>query len=174
MWPGRRSARSGQRVRRPRPERVARASGWLRWGRLAQPADPLPGNHEPHAAAVRVDHASVAEHLGELRTQLPEPPLELLGVPWPHMPFHDVPVAIQWAVLDWAEGVHALLVLCLLVMVPLHVAAALKHHFWDKHDTLIGMLPVLEQDEEQPQAPRPGLPDAGLPDPAPPPAPARG
>ncbi|QWT16674.1 cytochrome b [Sphingobium xenophagum] len=102
------------------------------------------------------------------------PPLDLLGVPWPEMPFHDVPIAVQWAVLDWAEGVHALLVLCLLVMVPIHVGAALKHHFWDKHDTLIGMLPVLEDDEEKPAEPRPGLPDANWPERGPPPAPARG
>lgn len=91
------------------------------------------------------------------------PPLELLGVAFPQMPFHDVPIAVQWAVLDWAEGIHALLVLLLLIMVPIHVGAALKHHFWDKHDTLIGMLPALEGDEETQEAQerRPGLPEPG-------------
>lgn len=97
------------------------------------------------------------------------PPLALLGIPWPQMPFHDVPIAVQWAVLDWAEGVHALLVFLLLVMVPIHVGAALKHHFWDKHDTLIGMLPELETDAAADAEPRHGLPEVESP-----PAPARG
>lgn len=97
------------------------------------------------------------------------PPLELLGVAWPQMPFHDVPIALQWAILDWAEGIHALLVFLLLVMVPLHVGAALKHHFWDKHDVLIGMLPELEADEPADSEPRHGLPGDESP-----PAPVRG
>ena len=63
--------------------------------------------------------------------------------------------------LDWAEGLHALLVLLLLVMVPIHAGAALKHHFWDKHDTLIGMLPELDDDEPREGGHRPGLPDSG-------------
>lgn len=97
-------------------------------------------------------------------------PLELAGIPWPQMPFHDVPVAVQWAILDWAEGIHALLVLLLLAMLPAHIGAALKHHFWDKHDVLIGMLPALESDEEAAERePRHGLPESG-----PPPGTARG
>ncbi|EJL35078.1 cytochrome b [Novosphingobium sp. AP12] len=93
------------------------------------------------------------------------PDLSLAGVPWPQMPFHDVPIAVQWAVLDWAEGIHALLVICLLVMVPLHAGAAIKHHFWDKHDVLIGMLPELKADEPAEGQPRHGL-QAGPPPPA--------
>lgn len=92
------------------------------------------------------------------------PDLSLAGVPWPQMPFHDVPIAIQWAVLDWAEGIHALLVICLLVMVPTHAGAAIKHHFWDKHDVLIGMLPELKADEPAEGEPRHGL-QAGSPPP---------
>lgn len=90
------------------------------------------------------------------------PDLSLAGVPWPQMPFHDVPIAVQWAVLDWAEGIHALLVICLLVMVPIHAGAAIKHHFWDKHDVLIGMLPELKADEPAEGEPRHGL-QAGSP-----------
>jgi cytochrome b561 len=97
------------------------------------------------------------------------PALGLLGLSWPQMPFHDVPVAVQWAILDWAEGIHALLVFLLLVMVPIHVGAALKHHFWNKHDVLIGMLPELAADEPEDREPRHGLPEV-----APPPAPGRG
>jgi cytochrome b561 len=91
------------------------------------------------------------------------PQLELAEIPWPQMPFHDVPVAVQWAVLDWAEGIHALLVLLLLAMIPIHVGAALKHHFWDKHDVLIGMLPELDADRPADAEPRHGLPRRGPP-----------
>lgn len=77
------------------------------------------------------------------------PPLEVAGVaPWPHMPFDAIPVSLQWWILDWAEGLHALLVLLLVAMLPLHVGAALKHHFWDRHDVLKGMLPDLPEDAE--------------------------
>lgn len=93
------------------------------------------------------------------------PPLQLGGVPWPQMPFQDIPIAMQWAVLDWAEGIHALLVICLLVMVPIHAGAALKHHFWDKHDVLVGMLPELKADEPADAEARHGL-RAGSPPPA--------
>ena len=31
----------------------------------------------------------------------------------------------------------------LLVLIPAHVGAALKHHFWDRHDVLQGMLPQI-------------------------------
>jgi len=91
------------------------------------------------------------------------PPLELAGIPWPQMPFHDVPIAVQWLILDWSEGVHMLLVLLLLAMLPMHAGAAIKHHFWDKHDVLIGMLPVLEDDEAEEENRRHGLPEAGSP-----------
>ncbi|NML08004.1 cytochrome b [Sphingomonas sp. G-3-2-10] len=92
-------------------------------------------------------------------------PLRVAGlVPWPQMPFHDLDAGIQWAILDWAEGFHWLFVAALVVMVPIHIGAALKHHFWDKHDVLIGMLPVLEEDEAR-EAPRPGL-TPSEPDPA--------
>ncbi|MFC0205853.1 cytochrome b [Novosphingobium soli] len=97
------------------------------------------------------------------------PPLSLGGVPWPQMPFHDIPIAMQWAILDWAEGIHALLVILLLVMVPLHAGAAIKHHFWDKHDVLIGMLPELQADEPAEAEARRGLRPGG-----PPPASAPG
>lgn len=77
------------------------------------------------------------------------PPLGIAGVaPWPHMPFDAIPVSLQWWILDWAEGLHALLVLLLVAMLPLHVGAALKHHFWDRHDVLKGMLPELPEDAE--------------------------
>lgn len=89
------------------------------------------------------------------------PPLSIAGlVAWPQMPFHDVPQPVQWLVLDWSKGIHAALIFLLVAMIPMHVGAALKHHFWDKHDVLKGMLPELPGDES-PEAPRHGLPGRG-------------
>lgn len=84
-------------------------------------------------------------------------PLHVAGVVlWPDMPFHSVPTQIQWFILDWAESIHWLLVALLVIMVPIHVGAALKHHFWDRHDVLRGMLPELPEDEPL-EAPPHGL-----------------
>lgn len=90
-------------------------------------------------------------------------PLEMAGfIPWPPMPFETVPVAVQWWVLGWAEQIHGLLVVLLVVMIPLHVGAALKHHFWDRHDVLRGMLPELPEDQRL-EVPRHGLTEPGSP-----------
>lgn len=79
-------------------------------------------------------------------------PLYLAGfLPWPQMPIEELSVEWRWTILDLAEDVHHLLVWLLMVIVPLHVAAALKHHFWDRHDVLRGMLPEIP-DEEHPRA----------------------
>jgi cytochrome b561 len=81
-------------------------------------------------------------------------PLAIAGlVPWPALPFEELPTTLQWAIMDYAEDAHHLLVLILAALVPLHVAAALKHHFWDRHDVLRGMLPEVP-DEQGPQAPK--------------------
>lgn len=75
-------------------------------------------------------------------------PLSVAGVaPWPDMPFDTLAVPLQWLILDWSEGIHALLIILLLAMIPIHVGAALKHHFWDRHDVLLGMLPELPEDQ---------------------------
>jgi cytochrome b561 len=71
-------------------------------------------------------------------------------LPWPALPFDSLPVALQWAIMDHAEDVHHLLILLLSALVPMHVAAALKHHFWDRHDVLSGMLPEVP-DEKRPR-----------------------
>lgn len=78
-------------------------------------------------------------------------PLYLAGViPWPQMPLEELSLEWRWAIMDVAEDVHHLLVWLLMFIVPLHVAAALKHHFWDRHDVLRGMLPEIP-DAEQPR-----------------------
>lgn len=80
-------------------------------------------------------------------------PLDMGGlVPWPPLPFDELPIGLQWAIIDWAEDVHHVLVITLTVLVPLHVAAALKHHFWDRHDVLRGMLPEIPDAELPPAA----------------------
>ncbi|WP_114952012.1 cytochrome b [Sphingosinicella terrae] len=96
----------------------------------------------------------------------PNAPLAVGGiVPWPALPFDRLPTGLQWAIMDYAEDVHHLLILLLTALVPLHAAAALKHHFWDRHDVLRGMLPEIP-DAKQPgrgkrHAPRPiGSPQA--------------
>ncbi|MFN3387778.1 MAG: cytochrome b [Allosphingosinicella sp.] len=94
---------------------------------------------------------------------LAEPgPLRLAGVvPWPQMPFETLPLEMRYAAMDIAEDIHHLLVILLLVLVPAHVGAALKHHFWDRHDVLRGMLPEIPDAEDprearqhKPRAPR--------------------
>ena len=84
-------------------------------------------------------------------------PLSIAGViPWPQMPLETLQKSLQWQILDWAQETHLFLVILLVVMIPLHVGAALKHHFWDKHDVLRGMLPELVADEPL-ETPRHGL-----------------
>lgn len=78
-------------------------------------------------------------------------PLYLAFVlPWPQMPLEELSLTARWTIMDVAEDVHHILVWTLMVLVPIHVAAALKHHFWDRHDVLRGMLPEV-QDEEDPR-----------------------
>lgn len=81
-------------------------------------------------------------------------PLYLAGVlPWPPLPFDELPLALRWSLLDIAEDVHHLLVVLLMVLVPAHVGAALKHHFWDRHDVLRGMLPEIPDEAGPREAP---------------------
>ena len=82
-------------------------------------------------------------------------PLSVGGVlPWPLLPFQELSPDWQWRILRWAEDVHYVLILTLVVFVPLHVAAALKHHFWNRHDVLRGMLPEIPDEEKPPAARR--------------------
>lgn len=76
-------------------------------------------------------------------------PLYLAGlVPWPQLPFDQLDIATRWAIMDVAEDVHHLLAWLLVLIVPLHVGAALKHHFWDRHDVLRGMIPEIPDSED--------------------------
>lgn len=81
----------------------------------------------------------------------PPGPLYLAGVlPWPQVPLDAFGTEARFAVLDLAEDVHIASVIVLLVLIPVHVGAALKHHFWDRHDVLRGMLPEIPDHQPHP------------------------
>ncbi len=75
-----------------------------------------------------------------------EQTLTLLGlISWPLMPFQDVSAASRWRIEAVAEWMHWGLVVTLLLLIPIHVGAALKHQIIDRDDVLHGMLPVVPQ-----------------------------
>lgn len=67
-------------------------------------------------------------------------------LPWPHLGFvHDLPMAARQTIEARVGTVHEWLAWSLLVLAAFHVAAALKHHFWNRDDVLRRMLPVLRR-----------------------------
>lgn len=75
-----------------------------------------------------------------------EAELSLLGLaPWPLMPFQELAAERRWQIEAVAEWMHFGLVVSLLLLIPVHVAAALKHHFIDRDDVFHGMLPIVPQ-----------------------------
>jgi cytochrome b561 len=96
----------------------------------------------------------------------PVAPLKLAGIlPVPPIPFDTVSMAWKLRLLEGAERAHALGIIGLALLVPMHIGAALKHHFWDRHDVLEGMLPEITDAEGHPQGPRhaPPPPPVGTP-----------
>lgn len=70
--------------------------------------------------------------------------LTFLGLfDWPLLPFQALDNPARWPVEAVAEWLHWGLVVSLLLMIPLHVAGALKHQIIDRDDVFHGMLPVL-------------------------------
>ena len=89
-------------------------------------------------------------------------PLYLGGIlPWPQVPLGGLDPVIRYAILDLAEDVHIASVILLLLLVPAHVGAALKHHFWDRHDVLRGMLPQIPDWEDDRAGRRNSSPEPG-------------
>ncbi len=81
----------------------------------------------------------------------PVEPLRIGGlIAVPPMPFHSLSRAWQYEVLEWAKSLHLWGVVGLALLVPLHVGAALKHHFWDRDDVVTGILPEIQDDETAP------------------------
>ena len=94
----------------------------------------------------------------------PPGPLYLGGViPWPQVPLDGFDPLTRYAILDLAEDVHIASVILLLVLIPAHGGAALKHHFWDRHDVLRGMLPKIQDSENRQEAVRHKQPASGPP-----------
>ncbi len=82
-------------------------------------------------------------------------PLHLAGVvPWPPLPLDKVELTLRWSIMDAAEDIHITLVILLALITPAHIGAALKHHFWDRHDVLSGMLPEIPDHADARPAPR--------------------
>ncbi len=70
--------------------------------------------------------------------------LTLLGLtPWPLLPLGGLSNRQLWIIEAAAEWVHWGLVVSLLLLIPIHVAGALKHQWVDRDDVLHGMLPIL-------------------------------
>lgn len=76
---------------------------------------------------------------------------------WPALPVAELPLITRWSLMDAARTLHVWLAWLLVIIVPLHVIAALKHHFWDRHDVLRGMLPDIP-DAAAPRAAMPHVP----------------
>ena len=76
-----------------------------------------------------------------------EPAAISVLIPWPAMPFHQLDAWRQWEILYLAEDLHLAFAWLLMLMIPLHVGAALKHHFWDRNDVLKGMLPEIPDEK---------------------------
>ncbi|MES2781381.1 MAG: cytochrome b/b6 domain-containing protein [Pseudomonadota bacterium] len=78
-------------------------------------------------------------------------PLYLGGlIPWPQLPLDGLRPLTRYHILDVAEDVHIASVILLLLLIPAHVGAALKHHFWDRNDVLQGMLPEVPDWQRRP------------------------
>jgi cytochrome b561 len=79
----------------------------------------------------------------------PPGPLRVAGIlPWPQVPLDNLDTATRLSLLYVAEDVHRISIILLLVLIPAHAGAALKHHFWDRHDVLRGMLPDIPDWED--------------------------
>lgn len=75
-----------------------------------------------------------------------EQELTLLGLfRWPLLPMQDLTFVRRWQIEAVNEWLHWGLIATLLLMIPLHVGAAIKHQIIDRDDVLHGMLPVVPQ-----------------------------
>jgi cytochrome b561 len=112
--------------------------------RLTHPAPPLPAHMAPwERAAARTSHALlyamllIQPMIGFLQSNAANFPVVVWGVlPLPALIAPDEPLA------DRLVDVHEWGARIILFLVLLHIAAALRHHFWLKDDVLRRMLPT--------------------------------
>jgi cytochrome b561 len=65
-------------------------------------------------------------------------------VPWPHLGFiHNLAMPVRRSLEDQVEQVHMLLGYGMACLIVLHIAAALKHQFWNRDEVLGHMLPFV-------------------------------
>src|SRR3546814_11195431 len=74
-------------------------------------------------------------------------------LPWPQVPLQGLEPVTRYAILDLAEAVHIASVIVLLLLIPAHVGAALKHPYWANHDVLRGIPPEIPDGEGSQAAP---------------------
>ena len=73
-------------------------------------------------------------------------------VPWPHLGFiHDLSMPVRRSLEDQVEQVHMLLGFGMGFLIILHVAAALKHQFWNRDEVLSHMLPFVRPKSASPE-----------------------
>ncbi len=125
--------------------------GRLGW-RLAHPAPPYPDDMPAwEKAAARATHWSFYALMLALPltgwmmvsaspTNIPTVLYKV--IPWPHIgPIHALPMATRKGLEGQLADIHDLLAWGAILLIVLHVAAALKHQFWDRDEVLWRMLP---------------------------------
>jgi cytochrome b561 len=117
----------------------------LAW-RLKNPAPPLPTDmHRVERLLARVTHVSFYVLLfamplsGWLMSSAKNYSVSWFGTfTWPNLIGHNE------AAFNFFKALHHLLSNVLFAIASLHVLAALKHHFWNRDDVLVRMLPGLK------------------------------
>lgn len=70
------------------------------------------------------------------------PTLLFKTLPWPHIGLiHALPIATRKTIEEQVGALHGWLAWSLVALLAFHVAAAFKHHLWDRDDVLTRMLP---------------------------------
>ena len=99
-----------------------------------------------------------------LSTVAPEIPLRLAGLaPLPMLPTSHLSREALWDLMWAAERIHFFMIWGITFLIIGHVAAALKHHLFDKDNVLPGMLPVVEELGGEPIEILPGSDEAETP-----------